>query len=255
MGRRIAVTGRGGTGKSTFAALAARFLPPPKLLLDADPDQSLGAMLGVDPTESGTRSVSEALYDLQAGKVGKEIAGLPLVEKVEYLMNLRCLHESKEFDLITLGVKWTRGCYCGPNDILRALIPQLAEAYAFTIVDSPAGLEHVNRRVLTDMNDIIAVVDPSAKSVRNTESLRRIAEAVGLSFENLYVVANCRFNSDPQERLGALAGARYLGKIEYDPAVEQHEAAGRSLWELPEDCPACVSVKAVLQEAGYLSAE
>jgi len=252
MGRKIVITGRGGTGKSTLAALAARFLAGSKLLVDADPDQSLAAMLGVDPAAEGVRSISEALYEVQARKAGREVEAMPLAQKVEYLLNLSCLYESAAFDMITLGVKWTRGCYCAPNDTLRALLPRLAGSYDFTIIDSPAGLEHVNRRVIADIDDLIALVDPSAKSTRNTEALMAIAGQIGLRFENLYLVANCRFGPDAERRLAESPGAVYVGRVEHDPAVQEFEAAGRSLCELPEDSPACVAARAVFEKMGLL---
>ena len=175
MGKTIVITGRGGTGKTTFTALAARFLQGSKLLIDADPDQCLGVMLGVDLPASGVRTVSEALYEIQKGQLSPQMKAMPLAEKVEYLLQLSCLYESKQFDLLTLGVKWTRGCYCAPNDILRALIPRLAGAYEVTIVDSPAGLEHINRRVVTQAHDVFAVVDPSGKALRNAELVRSLS--------------------------------------------------------------------------------
>jgi CO dehydrogenase maturation factor len=251
MGKRIVVTGRGGTGKTTFAALAARFLPAPKLLVDADPDQSLGAMLGVDLRGSSVCTVSEALFELQRRKMPKELDAMPMAERVEYLLQMSCFYESPQFDLISLGVKWTRGCYCAPNEILSALVPRIARNYAFTILDSPAGVEHVNRRVLHEVDDVFAIVDPSAKSLRNTETLRSMAPLIGFSFTNLYVVANHRFGAAGVERLRSLEGAAFAGRIEADPAVEEHDWAGRSLMDLPEDSPACVSVRHILLGLGY----
>ena len=65
MGKLIVVTGRGGSGKTAFAALATRFLPTPQLLIDADADQSLAAMLGIDLEESGISTISDVLYDIR----------------------------------------------------------------------------------------------------------------------------------------------------------------------------------------------
>jgi CO dehydrogenase maturation factor len=251
MGKRIVVTGRGGTGKTTLAAIAARFLPSPKLLVDADPDLSLGAMLGVDLRSREVRTISEALYDIQSRKTSVELDSMTLPEKIEYLLQLSCLYESEDFDLITLGVKWTRGCYCAPNDVLRSIIPDISRNYAFTILDSPAGVEHINRQLLPQVDDIFAVADPSAKSLRNTETLRDIASAIGFRYENLYVVANYRFMDGEEEPLRKLQGAKFLGRIQRDASVERYDWESRSLLTLPEDSPACVSVRELLSRAGY----
>jgi len=250
MGKRIIITGRGGTGKTTFAALAARVLPAPKLLIDADPDQCLAAMVGADLAATNTRTISEALYEIRAGGSRDALDAMPLPKKVEYLLHLSCLYESSDFDLLTLGVKWTRGCYCAPNDILRALIAELIPSYRVTIFDSPAGLEHLNRRVVAAADDVFAVLDPSAKAFRNAQTVRDMAASVDFQFENLYLVANHRFPADQVERLRDIDGATYLGRIAFDPAVEQADWSGRSLLELPPDSPACLSVADVLRKAG-----
>jgi len=251
MGKKLVITGRGGTGKSTFAALALRFLPKPRLLVDADPDQSLAALLGADLQASDVHTVAEILYDIQGGKTADEVQSLPLPARVKYLLQLSCVYESSDFDLIALGTKWTRGCYCAPNDILRSLISQLASGYAVTIMDSPAGLEHLNRRVLSEVDDVFAVVDPSAKSIRNTEAVRELAESIRFTYRNLYLVANFRFPEDQLARLQSLSGAAYLGRIAHDPAVEKYDWEGRSLLEIPADSPGPASVRRILTKAGY----
>ena len=176
---------------------------------------------------------------------------MALAEKIEYLLQLSCLYEGDGFDLVSLGVKWTRGCYCAPNDILRVLIPELAGSYGFTIVDSPAGLEHLNRRVVHEIDDVFVVVDPSGKSIRNAEAVRDMAAAIGMRFDNLYMIANHRVTADQEPRLSELPGASYLGKIALDPAVERYDWEGRSLLDLPDESPACVSVQAILRKARY----
>jgi CO dehydrogenase maturation factor len=178
MGKTIVSTGRGGAGKSTFAALAVRHLKTPPLLIDADPDQSLAQLLGVDLADAGVNTISDVLYKLQKPDSYKELGSRRLAEKIEYLLNLSCLYESARFDLITLGVKWTRGCYCAPNDVLQSVLPGLAQDYEYTILDSPAGLEHVNRRIVNKVDDVFVLIDSSAKAVRNAERFdgKRIVE-------------------------------------------------------------------------------
>ena len=251
MTKRIVITGRGGTGKTTFAALAARLLPSPKLLIDADPDAHLAAVLGVDLQARGVRTISEALLELHGRKGSGKLEALPLAERVEYVLHLSCLYESAEFDLLSLGVKWTRGCYCAANDTLRTLIPRIAQNYAFSIMDSPAGVEHVNRQVFHEVDDVFAIMDPSSKSLRNTLTFRDMASSIGFHYENLFIVANHRFVGADGARLRAVPGATFLGRIEQDPAVERCEWEDTSLLALPDNSPACVSIRGILQKAGY----
>jgi len=251
MAKMAIVTGRGGVGKSTFAALAARHLPSPPLLIDADPDQALADLLGVDLAAEGVNTISDALYELQQPDGHKELASMPLAEKVRYLLNVSCIYESSRFDLVTLGVKWTAGCYCAPNDILRSILPALARNYRYAIVDAPAGLEHVNRRIMRELDDVFAIIDPSTKSIRNAHRLKEIAEAIGLKYRNLFLVGNHRCTEQVCERLGGPDGAEYLGSIQPDQDVERFDWEGKSLLDLPEDSPASRSVRAVLERAGY----
>jgi CO dehydrogenase maturation factor len=135
--------------------------------------------------------------------------------------------------------------------VLQSVLPGLAGDYEYVILDSPAGLEHVNRRVMSDVDDIFVVIDPSAKAVRNARNLAQIAGGIGISYRNLYLVGNYRFTTEAEDRIGGLDGCRYLGRIEADPQVAEFDWSGRSLLDLPADSPAVLSVAQVLRDAGY----
>jgi CO dehydrogenase maturation factor len=250
MGKRIVSTGRGGTGKTTFTALAAKFLERPVLLIDIDPDQSLADMLGIDLEKEGVRTVLDILYDIQKQEGYEELGAMPLPEKIQYLFSTECIYESKEFDLVSLGVKWTEGCYCAPNNLIRAIIPKLARNYAYTLIDAPAGLEHLNRNVTSEVDDMFIVLDPSLKSLKNIERIQMLARQVGITYQNFYMVANYRFNEEIEKRIQSRNGA-FLGRIDYDARVESYNLDGRSLLELPDDSPAALSVRDILVKAGY----
>lgn len=248
MAQTVIVTGRGGTGKTVFTVLASRFLASPKLLVDADPDQCLGQMLGVEFSGQGIRTVSDILHAIQEGDVEGSLESLPLGEQVQYLLHYDCLFESDEFDLLTIGAKWTSGCYCAPNNILRNVIPELARDYNYMLLDSPAGLEHLNRRVLRRADDVFAIMGPSAKSIRNANMVRDMAEEIGFKFDNLYLVANYRCEDRHLKKMQSVKGATLVGQMRHDPAVEKADWEGRSLLELPPDSPACQSVNRILSE-------
>jgi len=250
MGRKIVSTGRGGAGKTTFAALATRYLSGSLLLIDIDPDQSLADILGIDLEKEGVRTVLDILFDIQKKHGYEELGSMPLPEKVEYLFTRECLYESKRFDLVSLGIKWTEGCYCAPNNLLRTIIPRLAQNYANIVIDAPAGLEHLNRKVTSEIDDLFLILDPSLKSLRSIVRTQKLVAEIGVKCRNFYLVANYRFNRDA-EKLVQDAGATYLGKIEPDDKVEEYNLQGRPLLELPDDSPASLSVKRILERAGY----
>lgn len=243
-------TGRGGSGKTTFAAIATKYLAGPVLLIDIDPDMSLADMVGVDLEKEGVRTILDILFDIQKKEGYEELESMPMPDKIEYLFGTECLYESKEFDMVSLGVKWTEGCYCFPNNLMRGIIPRLAQNYAHTLIDAPAGLEHLNRNVTSKVDDLFLILDPSLKSLKNIERVQRLTREIGIEYQNFYLVANYRFNDRLEKHIDDADG-NYLGRIDYDPAVEEYNLAGRSLLELPEDSPALLSVKAILEKAGY----
>jgi CO dehydrogenase maturation factor len=251
MPRRIVSTGRGGAGKSTFVALMSRYLKPPSLLIDLDPDLSLADMLGADFHKEKKKTVLEALYDVIEGRRGSSIS--PMIstqELMESLLWTDCLYESRNFDLISLGTKLTEGCLCAPDALLRKTIPKLAKNYANVVIDSPAGVEHLNRNIVPDINDLFVLCDPSEKSLKHIARIKEIIKQVGIKYGHFYLVANYEFNGEMEKYLQNMHEI-YLGKIDYDARLEQYNLEGKSLLELPEDSPASLAVKRILAKAGY----
>jgi len=251
MTRKIVSTGRGGAGKSTFVALIVRYLKPPTLLIDLDPDLSLADMLGADFRKEEKRTVSEALYDvIETRRRGKGSVSITTQELMESLLWSDCLYEDADFDLITLGTKFTEGCYCPPDELLRRTIPKLAKNYTNVVVDSPAGVEHLNRNIVSDIDDLFVICDPSKKSLKHMGIIKEIMKQVGIRYNHFYLVANYGFDEETEDYLRN-SGEVYLGKVDYDVDLEQYNLKGKSLLELPEDSPALLSIKRILAKAGY----
>ena len=246
MGKVIVSTGRGGAGKSTFVALASKYLNPPKLLIDLDPDESLADMVGIDLNKKGKKTISGALYDVIEENKGVGRTGYNLLSDVLQA----ALYRGGEFDLIALGTKFTVGCYCAPDTVLKDFIPSLVKDYEELVVDSPAGLEHFNRKVVVDIDDLFVILDPSEKSTKHIERVRDIIREVKVSYNHLYLIGNYRFTEEAEEYLRS-TGEAYLGKIDYDSNVRQYNLEGRSLLDLPQDSPAALCVKRILMKAGY----
>jgi len=250
MGRKIVATGRGGAGKSSFTALISRYLKPPTLLVDLDPDLSLADMLGFDFHKEGKRSVCEALYDVVEKRKKNISPTITTHDQMESLLWSDCLYEGKKIDLISLGTKLTEGCLCAPDEILRRAIPRLARNYTNLVVDSPAGVEHLNRNIVSEINDLFVLCDPSDKSLKHIGRLKEIIEQVGIRYGHFYLVANHECDEEAEEYLQN-TGEIYLGKIDYDARLEQYNLEGKSLLEMPEDSAACLSVRSVLSKARY----
>ncbi len=253
--KTLVVTGRGGVGKTTFSALAVKYLKEQSSLLvvDADPDENLGSALGLEPAGAGVRTVSELLYDVKYQKLDpalkRSIQARP--DQIEYLFHQEGIYEAPGFDFFALGVKWGDGCYCQPNAILKAIVKNSAKSYQTALMDSPAGLEHLNRRITTEVDSIFALVGPSKKSFDNVERAHRICQEVGILFRNFYVVANYEF---PDGLLGSISGRTglpCLGRIPYEEEIARRLLEGEGLLSLDDSSPAYAAVCAALQKAGF----
>lgn len=259
-GNIIMATGRGGTGKSTFVALVSRYLPPPLLLLDIDPDQSLADMLGVDlesteiETEAGReikiKTVSDLANDIEAEDAFIELGGGPPTVKIPLLLEWYARYSSQRFTLISLGPRWTMGDYRTANYLFEFIIPSIGEDFTNIIIDSPAGLEHLNRKVVPNIDDLFVILDPSMKSIKHISRVNRIARATGINYRHLYLVGNSDFNEEAEQRLRD-TGETYLGKMDFDTSVREFNLRGESLLNLPDSSPACQSVREILIRAGY----
>lgn len=249
---RIVVVGRGGTGKTSFVALAARWLCEhgggPILLVDADPDQSLAEMVGADLAQAGVRTIAELLEETFIAGTGTT-AGVAPSERIEGRIWEEGLYEGDCYDLVALGTKWVEGCYCLPDAALKRALERLVRQYRYLMIDSPAGLEHLNRRIAEEVDLIVDLVGASKKSFDHVARARRVADESGVRYGRFVVAGGYQIDS-ATEALASSTGTPYVGGVAADPEVAAFALEGRSLFELPADNAGLASVGAVLTEAG-----
>lgn len=253
--KTLVTIGRGGTGKSSFTALMTKAFiesgQSPLLLVDADPDQNLGEMVGVDLKEAGKSTIADLLVSTFIEGGGTTV-GVPPSERIESRIWENGLYESKNFDFMAVGTKWVEGCYCMPNAALKAALESMTKSYKYMLVDSPAGLENLNRRITSNVNDVFDILDHSKKSFDHVTRAFRIAKEVDMKFDNFYLVGGYRFPAG----LGAQAEAdlkfKFLGKIAKDEQLDEFVLDGKSLLDLPSDNAAYLSVKDIMKTLGYL---
>ncbi len=252
--KKIVVMGRGGSGKTSFVALMTKYFieinDTPLLLVDVDPDQNLGELVGVDLKEEGKKTISELLTATFL-KEGGTTVGIPPSERMESKIWEKGLYEGASFDLIAVGTKFMEGCYCLPNAALKKALESLAKTYRYVLIDSPAGLEHLNRRIAAKVNDIFDIIDPSKKSFAHVERAHKIVEEIEIEFQNFYVVGGYRFPEALDTEVRKRTSLEFLGRIAYDKEVENYSLSGKSLLELPSTSPAYRSLKKIMERAGY----
>ncbi len=253
--KTLVTVGRGGTGKSSFTALMAKCFieagQSPLLLVDADPDQNLAEMLGIDLKEAGKSTIADLLVSTFIEQ-GGTIVGIPPTERIESRIWENGLYESKNFDFLAVGTKWVEGCYCMPNSALKGALESLTKNYKYIIVDSPAGLENLNRRITSNVNDIFDILDHSKKSMDHVKRAYKIAKEVDMKFENFYLIGGYRFPLELGKQAEADLKFKYLGKISEDEQLDEYVLNGKSLLDLPSDNKAYLSVKVILKSLGYL---
>lgn len=253
--KTLVTVGRGGTGKSSFSALMAKAFieakQAPILLVDADPDQNLGEMLGVDLKEAGKSTIADLIVSTFIEGGGTTIGVAP-TQRIESRIWEKGLYESEAFDFMAVGNKWVEGCYCMPNSALKGALESLSKNYKYVIIDSPAGLENLNRRITSDVNDIFDILDHSKKSQDHVRRAYRIAKEVDMRFENFYLIGGYRFPAELGKRAEEELNFKYLGKIEADDLLDQFVLEGDSILDLPNTNKAFLSVKKILQNLGYL---
>jgi CO dehydrogenase maturation factor len=239
----IAVAGKGGTGKTTLAALIIQALrvPGPVLAVDADPNCNLGEALGL--------KVERTIGQLR-DEVLEQISELPPGVPKDQLLELglhQCLVEDRGLDLLSMGHGEGPRCYCMVNHVLRRAIDSLAGNYRYVVLDNEAGMEHLSRRTTQDVDVLLVVAEPTPVSLRAARRIKDIAEDLGIRVGKKYLVINRVRGELPAEEE---SGLPLLGTVPYDPEVEELSAQGRPLVGLPPDSPASRAVQGLLGKLG-----
>lgn len=244
--------GRGGTGKTTFVALMAKYLiesgNSPILLVDADPDQNLAEMVGVDLEAAGKKTIAELLSETFIQQGGTTI-GIPPSKRIENRIWEEGLYEGAQFDLFSVGTKWVEGCYCLPDAALKNALSSITRQYKYILIDSPGGLEHLNRKIASNVDVIFDVMGPSSKSFAHVKRAHRVISEVGILFDRFFVVGGYGFEQDPDPVALAALGLPYIGRVAPDDVVAQMVLRGKCLLDTPSDSPAYRSVAGIVKRA------
>jgi CO dehydrogenase maturation factor len=209
----IALTGKGGTGKTTVSALIVRWLvengPSPVLAVDADSNANLNEVLGVSysATVGGIRE--ETRVRTQSGTMA---AGLSKQQFLETRIN-QALVESQGFDLIVMGRPEGPGCYCFANNVLRDVLAKISRNYPSIVVDCEAGLEHLSRRTLLEVDWLLTVSDPSIRGLRTARRVSEVAEEMKTRVRRKALIVN-RLAGGPPEMTEAQNAA--IGKSGFE---------------------------------------
>ena len=146
-----------------------------------------------------------------------------------------------------MGTKWIEGCYCLPDAALKNALSAITKQYRYILIDSPGGLEHLNRKIASEVDIIFDIMGPSSKSFAHVKRAHRVIQEVGIRFDRFYVVGGYGFPADQSEQASAGTGLPFLGKIASDAKVAEYVLAGRSLLDITSDSRAYRSVVDLLK--------
>lgn len=244
----IAISGKGGTGKTTIGSLLIRSFIDlgeiPVLAVDADPNANLHEALGV--------TVHETLGSMREEAFTRHIPpGMNRHDYVRFRFR-QVLVEASGFDLVAMGRPEGSGCYCFANDLLSECMLLLERDYRFIVIDTEAGMEHISRGTLGKPDMLLIVSDPGARGLRTITRIWEIATQLGLEPERIHIVFN-RFKSGtaPVD----IASDKLITIIPHDPQVEAADLAATPVSQIPSDSPARVAILDLAHKIRYIASE
>ena len=237
---KVAVTGKGGVGKTTFSAILARLYAEEGksvLAADVDPDANLGLALGFSEEELDAITPISKMADLAKERTGASGAGkfFKLNPKVDDIpeMFAKTRNGVKLLVMGTVDVAGG-GCVCPEHVVLKRLISHLMlKSDDVVIMDMEAGLEHLGRGTAENMEQFVVVIEPGARSIQTYKNVKRLA--AGLGIKKVRVVANKVRDKEDEDFIKARIPADdLLGFIHYNTDVIDADRKGKSPYDFSE---------------------
>lgn len=232
---KIAISGKGGVGKTMLASLLSVVFAESGysvLAIDADPNINLAAAFGLRNSDEiiPISRMDDLIEERTGARPGQMAPYFKLNPKVDDLPE-KCSLQYDGIKIMVMGpVKAAgTGCYCPEGALLQALVSHLLlEANQVVILDMEAGIEHLTRGTAKGVDKLIIVVEPSMRSVSTGRRVRDLALEIGL--QNIGVVANKIRSEREKDFLTAkMADFEFLGFIPYDEAMVEADLAGLPL--------------------------
>jgi len=260
MGYVIAIAGKGGTGKTTIAALIVRLLKEEKvgsiLAVDADPNNNLAESLGVEVKKTIGSILDEVcLYP------EKIPTGMSKDRFIEYEVQTS-ITEAEGFDLLAMGRPEGPGCYCYVNNLLRNITARLIKDYDYVVIDNEAGFEHLSRRTTRACDALVVVSDATAVGLKSARRISDLIKELNIKAKKNLLIINCYDNGDVSIFLRSHnqknrnvpilhSGLDYIGNIPKDPEITEISLNGSSLMALSDDAIALSALRSLSKDIIY----
>ncbi len=236
MAFNIAVAGKGGTGKSTLSALIIRYLTEeldkPVSAVDADPNSSLGALLGLH--------VKNTVADIREDIVEKKVdfpAGMSKDRFIEYSIEESIIEKDK-YDLLTMGRPEGPKCYCYVNNLLRKYLDKVGTTYPFIVTDNEAGMEHLSRRTTNNVDLLLIVSEPTIVGALTMQRILQLADSLSITIRQKFCVLNRvpkdGIHENLQQKMDSL-GIEVSAIFPFNQEIYDTAACGASVFELSRE--------------------
>jgi CO dehydrogenase maturation factor len=239
MATTIAISGKGGSGKTTLSAMIIRVLMEQSagsiLAVDADPNSCLGLTMGVEVagTIAGIRE--------QARAKAPENKGMDRSRLFEYGIQ-QAITEVKGFDLLTMGKPEGQGCYCAVNNILRNFIDKLSNTYAFVVLDNEAGMEHLSRRTTNNVDLLCIAAEPDAIGQITAKRIFNLVKQLPITVKRVGIIWNRTDNAKNAD------GIESLGSVPYDKMVFDCSMQNKTIFDIEMSSPAFLAVRKIVEQ-------
>ncbi len=237
----IAVAGKGGTGKTTLCGFMIDWMikngKKPILAVDADANSNLNEVLGVEAPMSLGEIREEVAHAEASGSIP---ASMSKQDYMEYRFNA-ALEEEDDFDMLVMGRTQGKGCYCFVNGLLQTQLQKFSGSYKYVVVDNEAGMEHISRGLLPQVDVLLLVSDCSRRGVQAVGRIAQLAKEIDLNPKFMKLIINRAPSTELAEGIKeeiALQGLDLLGVVPQDSAVYDFDSAGKPTSTLPSDSAA-----------------
>ena len=238
----IAFAGKGGVGKTTICGMLVEYLCQkkngPVLAVDADANSNLNEVLGVEVEET-LGDIREDIARAEMASVSPIPAGMTKADYAEMRFS-DALVEADDYDLLVMGRTQGKGCYCFVNGLLSSQVTKYAKNYRYIVVDNEAGLEHLSRGVLPQVDTILLVSDCSRRGVQAAGRLSEMIVELKLGAKQVGLIINRAPGgviSDGVRQEIEKYGMQLVGIVPHDDAVYEFDADGRPSVQVPASSP------------------
>lgn len=248
----IAVSGKGGVGKTTLAAAMIRHLteeyPDARILaIDADPAVGLATCLGVDVELTLDDIRREIIGNVEEGRTRE---AMDLVEESRFRIFEALVEKKEGFAFLAIGRPEAEGCYCRINAYLKDVITMLSEQFDYVVIDCEAGIEQINRRVLEKVTHLLLVSDQSRKGIQVVSTIKKVADEL-VMYDRIGAAVNRVTNPDLNAYI-TIPGVDVLAFIETDDYHAANDIQGKTVYSLPPESGVYQGTKKILKGFGIL---